>query len=195
MIKVVAEFQTYWQISTGRGAGHFMDAVIDQDVNGLPYVSGKTLKGLFRSATEKIEAWQPESQPVTDLLFGSVTQQARRHETQAGCLSFSNLQLSGIEIEQLNQHPHLKRMLTQSVSNTQIDVLSGVAKDKSLRTQQVAVPLTLEGEITLSEQASLSMAEAFKTLERAAVFVTHVGAKKSRGYGQVKITLTQEKSS
>ncbi|MCF6299379.1 MAG: RAMP superfamily CRISPR-associated protein, partial [Thiomicrorhabdus sp.] len=61
MIKVIAEFQTYWQISTGRGAGYFMDSLIDKDVHGLPYVSGKTLKGVFRSAVEKLDAWQPQS--------------------------------------------------------------------------------------------------------------------------------------
>ena len=190
MIKVTAEFQTYWQISTGRGAGYFMDSVIDKDLNDLPYVSGKSLKGIFRSAVEKIDTWQPNAKIQPEVLFGSASHTTQRDNTEAGALLFSNLQLSEIEIQQLNQNPLLKSLLTQAVSSTKIDENTGVAEDKSLRTQQVAVPLILQGEISLSDQASVSLQEAFNQLNQAASLVTHIGTKKSRGYGQVNLILT-----
>lgn len=192
MIKISAEFKTYWQISTGRGAGHYMDSIIDKDQDGLPYVSGKTLKGLFRSAVEKLEHWQTEQNQQTQQLFGTTTGQ-NRSETTAGELLFTSLKLTEQEINSLNESPELKRMLTTSVSSTKIDTETGVASNKSLRTQEVALPLKLTGNISLTDNSKTSLEDIIQILSEAAPFITNIGSKKSRGYGQVTITITSEK--
>ncbi len=191
MIKVSVEFQTYWQVSSGRGAGYFMDSLIEKDQDGLPYVSGKTLKGLFKANVEKIEYWQTKQNVQTQALFGSITGEESRQETTPGVLGFSNLRLSPEEVQQLNQQPSLKAQLTRSISSTKIDHETGVAQNKSLRTFQVAKPLTLEGEISLMSKQHFTEQDVLDILSQAESFITHIGAKKSRGYGQVLVSVSR----
>ena len=188
MIQLTAEFQTYWQISTGRGAGDFMDSLIDKDQDGLPHVSGKTIKGLFRDAVEKIVEWQDLDTSKTKKLFGSPTGEKERADTEIANLAFSSLRLSADDIMALNQNSNLKPMLTHQISSTKIEHKTGIAQDKSLRTQQVAKPLKLIGEIEILNN-DIDEKEAFELLKQSSVFITNIGAKKSRGYGQVQLSL------
>lgn len=189
MIKIIADIESYWQISTGRGAGHFMDTLIDTDQHNLPFVSGKTLKGLFRDALNKLEIWQEIQPSYTENYFGSATQEKDRHNTSQGSLYFSNLQLLADEINALNENETLKSHLTKVITTTSIEHETGIVINKSLRSQQVAVPLRLEGEISLEKLNQEDKKIAFKKIQQASSLVTHIGAKKSRGYGQVKWTL------
>lgn len=194
-----AEFQTYWHIGTGRGSGQNLDALVEKDEHGLPFIPGKTVKGLFRDAFFKLDAWSNQSH--TDLLFGIRTAEGEktRDETQAGILRFSNLHLIERDylIEQdANNENKLIPHLFQTQASTAIDEKTGSAKEKSLRMIEVVVPVTLIGEIDYlppiadSEwgQKQQALVEILPNqLATAASLITHIGANKNRGMGRVRL--------
>jgi CRISPR/Cas system CSM-associated protein Csm3 (group 7 of RAMP superfamily) len=197
--QLTAEFQTYWHIGTGRGSGQHLDALVEKDAQGLPYIPGKTIKGLFRDALYKLDNWQATKN--TDLLFGLRTDsnEKDRTETQPGLLRFSNVQL--VEQAYLSQpeNSQLIPHLFQTLASTAIDEKTGSAKDKSLRMTEVVIPAQLHGEITLlppiedskfAEQQTQLLAQPDKIqqlLAQAASLITHIGANKNRGMGRVRL--------
>lgn len=191
MIKLIAEFQTFWQVSTGRGAGQNLDSLIERDANGLPYVSGKTIKGLFRESFAKLAEWQADDyKQHHDELFGSFS--GNRHETLQGKLHFSSLTFSEQEIEDFKNNQQLIPLLATTHTSTKIDD-KGVAVNKSLRSSEVALPVILQGEISLMENADISNEKLTELLTNASSLITNIGSKKNRGYGQVKLILEEKK--
>ena len=54
-IKYSIKFHTDWHCGSGLAAGADVDALVVKDKDGLPFVPGKTLKGLVREAIEEME--------------------------------------------------------------------------------------------------------------------------------------------
>lgn len=192
---IKAEFLTYWHIGTGRGSGQNLDALVEKDAQGLPYIPGKTIKGLFRDAFYKMDHWQ--STQYTDWLFGARTAEGKnkREETTPGRLRFGNLNL--IERDYLIQHDNqaerkLIPHLFQTQASTAIHEQTGTAKEKSLRMIEVVVPVKLEGQIEYipsihGDDHQLRLQDLPKLLEIAASLITHIGANKNRGMGRVRL--------
>lgn len=196
MVKV--EFDTFWQVSTGRGAGKFVDSLIAKDDEELPYVNGRTIRGLFRDTLEKLDDWEPLGENLSSLntlaLCGSRPDSVRRDKKDDGGLGFSSLRLSNDEIQAFKGSPELKSLLTTNLSSTAINVDTEVGIEKSLRSFEVAKPLRLHGEIEILDRLShLNIEDIFSRLNIARYLILNVGAKKSRGYGQVKIELLLNK--
>ena len=203
-----AQFQTFWHIGTGRGSGQSLDALVEKDAHGIPYIPGKTLKGLFRDAFYKLDQWQ--NQQNTNLLFGSRStnestdgtnnEQIPSNETSSGILRFSNLELKEKDYlksqkEDKNLIPHL----FQIQANTKIDSETGSANKSSLRMTEVVIPVQLSGSIQIispinNEQSEKQIAwleanDVQKLLEQAASLITHIGANKNRGLGRVVLEI------
>ena len=53
-IKYTITFHTYWHCGSGLSASADVDALPIRDSKGLPYVPGKTIKGLVREAIEDL---------------------------------------------------------------------------------------------------------------------------------------------
>ena len=53
-IRYTIEFYSDWHCGSGLASGAEADAVVIKDRDGLPYVPGKTIKGLVREAFEII---------------------------------------------------------------------------------------------------------------------------------------------
>jgi len=96
----------YWHAGTGRGSGSHLDALIDVDDLGLPFVSGKMLKGLLRDAVYRLESWGHFNDPshplyysegsLTEYIFGSrgtLDGNVSRDFTEKGKLRVGNAQL------------------------------------------------------------------------------------------------------
>lgn len=187
--KINAQFQSMWHIGTGRGSGQNLDALVEKDASGLPYVSGKTLKGLFRDAFYKLDTWQDSSH--TDELFGTrtATTEQTRDNTQAGILRFNNLEL--IEKDYLQAHKDLIPHLFKTHASTAIEFETGSAKEKSLRIMEVAIPVGLHGEISiLPNNKNYSPEAVLEHLQQAASLITHIGANKNRGFGRVIVEVS-----
>ncbi|MBP7642042.1 MAG: hypothetical protein KA767_01820 [Saprospiraceae bacterium] len=191
IIKYTITFLEYWQVSSGLGIGSAADSECLKDDKGLPYIPGKTLKGLWRDAflysgqEKNIAEYfgkDAEEKEKDDIMSETqkkpiITLQDKNSEP--GRARWSNATLSSALIHGLKDKNELKAQLYTSVTSTAINE-KGVAKAKSLRTAQVCLPLTLEGEITMSDSISRDE-DLFK---KAAPWLRRMGMGRNRGFGR-----------
>lgn len=172
------EFFSNWHCGSGLAAGADVDALVIKDNYGLPFVPGRTLKGLFREAVENLFE---DDEKTVNTLFG-VSGDKDNHQT--GCLFFGNATLPSSEYKYIVDKglvPHLY----QTFVSTRIDE-NGIAKDNTLRRIETVVPCKLEGEILNVPKSSE------KTLEVAMQYIKRMGTGRTRGYGRCKISIKKE---
>ena len=173
-IKYEIEFFSNWHCGSGLAAGADVDALVIKDKNGLPYVPGRTLKGLLREGATILS----EDNDIINNVFG-VSGDEDEHQT--GISFFGNATLPPAEYQYILEQD-LGSHLYQAFASTRIDE-NGIAKDNSLRKIETVVPCKLEGEI-------LNVPEgAEKTLEDAMHYVKRMGTGRNRGYGRCRITI------
>ena len=198
-IVIKLNLTSYWHIGSGEEGGSYADALVLKDRHGLPYVPGKSLKGLFRGAFEKASQANWFAEETVALLFG---QEGEQGSSSQGVLQFSNACLSQSEIAFFTQ-PDIgasaKQQLYKVIQSTKINQ-NGVAEEGSFRAIEVAVPLALEAHISLNTQhdayanaLSLINNDLLDAFNKTSVFITALGAKRQRGYGAVEITVDVSK--
>lgn len=171
------EFFSYWHCGSGQTAGADVDElVVRGDASGLPFVPGRTLKGLLREAVANILLLRGGEEGSVEELFGS--------ESRQGRLYFTNASLSDALRRSLRSTPDIDpEMLYRSLSSTAIDEERGVAKEHTLRRIETAIPCTLYGEI-----AGIGSADEEALLEEALKYVKRLGLGRSRGYGRCELS-------
>jgi len=210
--RLVLELESYWHIGSGRGAAAAADAVVVKDRAGLPYVPGKTLKGLVRDAmtlAEDVGAlargrtahWMGTAGPFVkgsdttqaDEMEGAL--EAARFRTQPGRLWFGSACLPepwrhwaasapGHEVR-----PVVDELFTH-VASTAIDA-RGVARDHTLRVREVAVPMTLHAEV-LGPLADGDQ-DWIADLELAVPLLRALGSRRHRGLGRVAVKVERDR--
>lgn len=210
------DIRSYWHAGTGRGSGSHLDALVERDVDGLPFVSGKMLKGLLRDAVNRATSWDvlpvlqdktimPPSINVVELLFGSAgfgENNVPSDETKPGVLKISDARLPAVLCDWLSgdtqEHRRWRGQLQRSVYSTAINSDSGVAKGGSLRGQEVTVPMQLESRIRLLplvHQLPDELTRRFiiahwsEIVQQALPLVRAVGSNRTRGLGRACLSL------
>jgi CRISPR/Cas system CSM-associated protein Csm3 (group 7 of RAMP superfamily) len=179
------KFLDYWHLSSGLSAGAKLDSTVVKDRDGLPYLSGKTLKGLARETAEMLE----KKEFVRDC-FGA-------EGVEIGKCYFSNAMLDS-EIAKEIKDNSLEERLYDVIASTKIGKedkfdkdgkqieKKDIAVDNSLREIEVVVPITLEGYIDDVPSAyEAEMKQALKIIKR-------MGLNRNRGLGRCEITVTEE---
>ena len=206
---IYIDLKSYWHAGSGRSAGTFVDAIVHKNADGLPLIGGRHIKGLLRHAFAKAEAmgWfknitLPEgpTSSLEALLFGSMSQQEGRYTTLPGMLFVSDACLPDGEANWLSkpEQAMLKQYLYTHLSSTAINE-NGSAKEDSLRTIEVTLPMTLEASLQLSavavdethraqQEAWLQQNDPWLPLIEASAMIESVGASRSRGLGEALIT-------
>lgn len=189
--QLTIELLSDWHIGSGQEAGAYADMVMLKSAAGLPYLPGRSLRGLLRAAVRQGGAHQWFGElPLERLLFGT--------EGQAGLQAQGLLQLtSGMlpEAAWLAEAPQLRQNLFHTYAATAIDSDTGTAREGSLRTIEVAVPVTLQAELALNtahpDYSQLAVSEPQLTAYLAACcnLVTELGAQRHRGLGRCRLTL------
>ena len=132
------QFHTDWHCGSGLAAGADLDALVVKDKEDLPFIPGKTIKGLVREAVE---------------------------DMKRGSMFFTNTELPENERKAIVDND-AARFLYRSISNTAIDE-EGIAKEHSLRRMQVVVPCILEGKIlNISDEMKSEIEQALKYIKR-----------------------------
>jgi len=163
-MKYKITFFDFWHLGSGTSAGASLDSLVVKDSFGLPYVPGKTLKGLVR---ENMELHAPEK---VSKIFGE----------EGSCIAesyFSNATLDEKTRAYLKTNISLQKHLFDKITSTKIEA-NGIAKDKSLREIEVVVPLTLTGEIHCEDASSIS---------DALMMIKQMGLNRNRGLGRCKV--------
>ncbi len=176
-IKYEIEFFSNWHCGSGLAAGADVDALVIKDKNGLPYIPGRTIKGLLREAAETLIG----DLETINLIFG-ISGNDENHTM--GTSFFSNVVLSEDERKYVLEQK-LQSYLFETFASTRIDE-NGIAQDHSLRKIQTVVPCKLEGEILNVPEGTIPM------IEEAMCFIKRLGTGRNRGYGRCKITIKKE---
>ena len=180
IVKIEINFFSEWHMGSALATGSHLDAIVVKDDYGLPYVPGKTLKGLLRDAAYDLLQYNASSVSLSRILrcFG---QESHSDEDGAmGLLHFSNVDLIDKDFFQHNHH--LVDYLFLERANISIGE-DGISTNGSLRKIETVIPVVLEGEI---RNVPL---EEFEFIEILCRYTRFIGSGRNRGMGRCSIKL------
>jgi len=163
-LKYKITFLDYWHTSSGLSAGVKLDSSVLKDSDELPYLSGKTIKGLVREMAEFLDDGS-----FIKKCFGE-------KGVDMGECYFSNLSLEKNSKQEIVSN-NLQDNLYSVIASTKIE--NGIAVDDSLREIEVVIPITLYGEILDidSQEDKVKILKALKMIKR-------IGLNRNRGLGR-----------
>ncbi len=185
------EFFDYWHVGTGLVSGANSDALVQKDKEDRPFIPGKTLKGLLREAAETLKSLNHEK--ITDDfiqdVFGErnlVNEEAsgtKRIEKEAKSF-FGNATLSASLQNDITKSK--AKFLYQQIASTAIEK-NGQAKDYSLRSIEVTVPLVLYASISgFNKDYKEAMTACLSWIKR-------MGLNRNRGLGRCQFKILAKK--
>lgn len=172
-------FLSDWHAGSGLSSGADADSVVIKDSSNLPYLPGKTIKGLLKDVFTDFAEVQTESFPKDFIKINFGEYDKENKISDMGSLFFSNAALNSNEQEAITKE--MSEFLYYNIASTTID--NGVAKVGSLRTMQVCVPVILEGHIDgVNDNETTYFEQAFK-------YLRHLGSNRNRGLGRCKFEI------
>ena len=164
-------FLDYWHLSSGLSAGAKFDSMVTKDKDNLPYIPGKTIKGLIREMAELTC-----NKEFVTKCFGS--------SSDIGECNFSNAEIEENTKKTIINNS-LQNQLFDEIASTKIDE-NGIAESGSLREIEVVVPISLFGEIkNIPDVYKQEMINAIKKVKR-------MGLNRNRGLGRCIIDVVGE---
>lgn len=178
---------SYWCTGSGIGRGADVDELVLKDRKGLPYLPGKTLKGLLREGMQACEDAGRVAAGRTRELFGTPSAQGRPDASVPGKVFFSDAVLAAQEADWLGctEATSARSALYERFSSTSLDE-KGMARSKTLRTVELCVPVTL---VASCHGAADGWPD---DLAAACSLVRGLGSHRNRGLGRCQITVTKE---
>ncbi|MBN1297678.1 hypothetical protein JXA80_12935 [bacterium] len=180
--KLTIDILSYWHISSGHGRGGDVDALVLKDTDGLPYLPGRTLKGLIREAVQLCVDNGHLDATTVATWFGS-----QGDGNESGRLVFDNAGLPSAEktVLKATSAAELIDGLYETVAATRIDSDTGTAAKTSLRSMEVTVPMTLESIIYGPSDPD----DWIDVLNMAVPLVRALGVNRHRGLGRCRMQL------
>ncbi len=181
-INYTITFFSDWNCGSGLSAGPESDSLVKKNRDGLPYVPGKTIKGLLKDAARELFE---EDTGFIESCFGNKAE--TRNESADYEFFYSNSEFTSGLTTYFKSNPMEKDKLFRTVPSTSIDENTGVAKNKSLRTMEVVIPLTLTGFISnIPDGYEEKMKDCLKMIKR-------LGTKRNRGLGRCRFDVFDQK--
>jgi CRISPR-associated protein Csx10 len=181
---ITFEFLSWWHAGSGLGQGGATNALVIRDRDGLPYLPGKTVKGLLRDAFELAEQHSQLEGLRTATLFGPQDTSNWEPPGRApGKIQVDNAYLTREAATWLlSEDKERMPALFHTVAATAIGE-NGVAERSTLRSTEVCPPMILKGRITCPDEV------AFNELKRLAPLIRGVGKNRNRGLGRCQVTV------
>lgn len=178
-MKYKITFYTNWHCGSGLSSGADCDSLVVKDKNGLPFVPGKTIKGLLREAATEVVKFKQINNGDDKLIkiFGLPYNSDDGDTINQGETYFSNAKLLEDE-ENILKNTELKKYLYDSHAFTKIGK-DGIAADTSLRRMESVVPCVLIGEIL-----NIPDKECEDILIDALKYTKRLGLDRNRGFGR-----------
>jgi len=184
-INYTITFFSDWHCGSGLSGGSGSDALVKKTRGGLPYVPGKTIKGLLKDAARDLFEDDPEYPEFIESCFGNKSENDLESPTYT--FHYSKSLLTKTLADYYKQHPIKKENLYRNIQSTRIEKTTGIAKNKFLRTMEVTIPLTLAGRISNIPDDHLGkIKDCMKMIKR-------LGVKRNRGLGRCRFEILDEK--
>ena len=177
------EYFSEWHCGSGLSAGADIDALVIKDSDGLPYIPGKTLKGLIREAFDDYVLFSNANVESINKAFG--TPADGQGEQCKGILYFTDAHLIEEERQAIIGND-AQRFMYQKRSRTAID-MNGIAKEHSLRSIQTVVPCTLYASVMNVPN------DLCDTLAKSLGMVKRMGVNRNRGLGRCQLSVVNIK--
>jgi hypothetical protein len=185
-------FTGLWLAGTGAGLGRDGDVRAHRDVEGFPAMPMSQVKGTLREAARRLAdaglaGWDDAAVKV---IFGGESRppqgvQPAVDATAGGIVFAGEARLSADDATAAQgRQDRLFRRVASTAVNTQ-----GVAEDRSLRTVEACVPLTLYA--TLTARATVPL-DWVALLDAAAASMLSLGKIKNDGFGRVIASVTPD---
>ncbi len=200
-IKYTIKFFSEWHAGSGLTSGSDLDALVIKDKKRLPYIPGRTLKGLLKEAAEELVKLNHCDETFMKTVFGvpssksdysksedktEVNDPEQNGVTKKGECFFSNARLSD-KLYTASIEKELAPFYYRSISSTAINGQSGVAEKHSLRRMQTTIPCVLEAEISnVNEEYKDQIEACFKWIKR-------LGQNRNRGLGRCQFEMINGK--
>lgn len=206
------ELHSYWHAGSGQGDGPGADALVVRSQQALPYLPGRSVKGLLREAmqlaedlghvqTGQTQHWFGSEIGSVGVADGSKRSGMGRYLTQVGKIHVSNARLGDSDQQQKAweswasdpKNEPLHRELFRFISQTALDPETGVVKEHSLRTIEVIVPLTLYSFVDVDNdgKSNNNPNDFAHDLRIALPLLRTLGAHRNRGLGRCSATLEE----
>lgn len=163
------KFYSEWHCGSGLAAGADLDALVVKDSEGLPFVPGKTIKGLVKEAIEYISSFENTEDTSSD------NNTKQDNKCIIGNMFFTNAELENSLRRSIIQK-NLSKYLYRSLASTAIE--NGIAKEHSLRRIEVVVPCEVQGKI-------LEVPDELKDIIcKGLKYIKRLGQNRNRGLGR-----------
>lgn len=174
------ELYSDWHAGSGLSSGADVDLLVIKDRHGLPFIPGKTLKGLLKDAAFDLLEADVVNKKFIEKEFGKEAEKGEASIKGGAC--FSNAEMTRRLKEKLiNKTQYLYR----KISSTAIEE-NGQAREHSLRRIQTAVPLVLFAKIEGVSEPSHENA-----LEKCMKMVKRLGTWRNRGFGRCELSIVK----
>lgn len=179
---------SFWHAGSGMGRGADSDALVLKNDQGLPYLPGRTVKGLLREGVQTGEEVGQIKPGRTFSLFGRPSKPGDPSGSSPGCLRFESAQLPDEERLWLSSSEGMdfKDALFIPFSSTSLSE-KGLALDQTLRTIELTIPLTLQALVKGPDET-----DWIQDLSIGCAFVRSLGSHRNRGLGRCLWTIQEE---
>ena len=193
------KFYSEWHCGSGLADGAELDALVIKDKNKLPYVPGKTIKGLVREAVENILSFKSginaENKELFIRTFGNADdedwnmlkddsekdKEKKEDRMRKSETFFTNAELDDA-LKKIIIREKLEPYLYRAVSSTAINE-NGVAKEYSLRRMETVVPCELTGKI-------VDVPDEFAEFVKGGLkYIKRLGQNRNRGLGRCEFII------
>ena len=183
-LKYKITFHSPWHCGSGLSAGADVDALVIKDKDQLPYIPGKTLKGLIREAVDDyVQFAQIDNEEDVSSIFGNTDVEVPE-DISKGEAFFTNAELS-LEDQKAILARQLQEQLYSVVSSTAIDD-DGIALEHTLNRKEVVVPCTLYASIHFLNENQIDL------ISKAMGMIKQMGVNRNRGLGRCTICEIKE---
>ena len=184
-INYTITFFSDWHCGSGLSSGSESDTLVKKNKDELPFVPGKTIKGMIKEAAKDLFEGDEDYAAFIEGCFGTKAEK----DTQKPDYQFfySDAELPIDEASYFKSNPIEKNKLYRNLPSTRIEEKTGIAKNKSLRTMEVTIPLKMNGTITNIPDDHLDkMIDCMNMIKR-------LGVKRNRGLGRCQFEIIEEK--
>ena len=175
-------FFSEWHAGSGLTSGSDLDALVIKSKDGLPFIPGKTLKGLLKEAAYEITRFNAGMQTdFINIIFGDANDLSK---STIGLCHFTNAELD-IFLQCEISKEQLAPLFYREISSTSI-LEGGTAKPHSLRKMEVTIPCVLFARIlNVPDGLEHGIKDCFQWVKR-------LGQNRHRGLGRCKFEFISE---
>jgi CRISPR/Cas system CSM-associated protein Csm3 (group 7 of RAMP superfamily) len=189
---ITIHFLSNWLLSSGLGDGSLADAVLIRDTNGIPYIPGRTLKGLLCEAARELALARPELSSLHKNIFGTASESGQKKEIgQQGLIRVGRAELDP-EIRDLllSCEPAQRTIFVSDMTairyQTAIDRETNSSQPHSLRSLECGIAgLSFYADIILDIKVDTGWADTW--LRAVCSLVRAMGTGRNRGLGRCHI--------